>query len=253
VLYLDEELLPGRTVHLTGGEAEHARRSLRIRSGDPVAIVDGRGSRARGQVIGFGKRSVEVSLARIERVPAWPRHRISLAAGILRSSRMDFLVEKASELGVSRFIPLVLDRSVARPSAEGTKEDRWHRLAVESLKQCRRARLMEVALPQELGPFLAEVSAEAAVWMADPAGQDPLRVGMPAGDPELVLVVGPEGGLTEREQAVLRARGAAPVGLGAHRLRAETAATVLLSSALARLGELGSPTVVDPEAPLPYS
>jgi len=231
VLYQDADLAPGRTTRLEGGEAEHARRSLRLRPGDDVHLVNGRGRRYQGRVVDLGKQFVHVEIQSEEALPAWPRTTIWLGAGVLRSTRMDTLVEKASELGVSRFVPLVLERSVAKPGGEGTKEDRWHRLAIESLKQSRRSLLMEVDLPRTLDAFLNALPPDAELWAADPDGDNPSR-GPSSSSGTLALVVGPEGGLSMRERTILLDRKARLVALGRNRLRAETAAIALVTTAI---------------------
>lgn len=241
VLYLDAPADVGRTVALTGGEADHARRSLRLRTGDPVSLVDGRGTRYHGRVAGLGKARMEVQVETAEDLRPWPRRPVWLGAGILRSTRMDTLIEKASELGVARLVPLHLTRSVARPHEAGAKEERWHRLAVESLKQSKRSHLMEVAAPTDLGAFLEDLPGGAGLWWADPGGISPLAAAdrTPADRIPLVLVVGPEGGISPPEARILADRGGIPVCLGGNRLRAETAALGLLSAALVATGEMG--------------
>ena len=147
VLY-QPDLMPGdRRTSLEGPEADHAHRSLRVRTGDPIVLVNGTGHRFRGVVASLGKHRLDVDLNHEEVLAVWPSTPVWLAAGVLRSTRMDTLVEKASELGVTRFFPLVMERSVARPDEGGTKLERWRRVAVESLKQCKRSHLMEVAAP----------------------------------------------------------------------------------------------------------
>jgi 16S rRNA (uracil1498-N3)-methyltransferase len=239
VLYAETVPVPGQPTRLEGSEAEHARRSLRLRTGDAVSMVDGRGGRYHGRIVGLDRRGLEVEVAEQERIPVWPRRTIWLGAGVLRSTRMDFIIEKASELGVARLTPLLLKRCVARPAEEGAKQERWHRLAVESLKQSKRATLLELAPPSSLEEFLGGLPPGATVWVADPAGGPPSEAaeGTPAG--ALALVVGPEGGLAEEERGLLARHGARFVGLGGHRLRAETAVVTLLAGALAALGELG--------------
>lgn len=242
VLYLPDPPAPGGTAVLSGGEADHARRSLRLRLQDPVSLVDGNGRRFRGTVSGLGKSEMRVRVDSMEILDPWPREEIWLGAGVLRSTRMDTLVEKASELGVSRLCPLVLDRSVARPHEEGAKEQRWQRLAVESMKQCRRARLMEVLPPRSLEAFLEEVPDGATLWAADPGGEPPAEAGIGPGEGPVILVVGPEGGLAGPEIELLGARGARWVALGGNRLRAETAAMTLVVAALGVLGALRAPS-----------
>ena len=240
VLYQDAELVPGGTTRLSGSEADHAKRSLRLRTGDPVHLVNGRGRRYQGRILDLGKQFVDVAVESEEALPAWPRAALWLGAGVLRSTRMDTLVEKASELGVSRFVPLVLERSVAKPAGEGSKEDRWHRLAIESLKQSRRAELMEVDLPQSLDAFLNALPPGSELWAADPEGENPLRVAGGSPGP-LALVVGPEGGLSPRERGTLLERKARLIALGRNRLRAETAAIALVTAAIVLREDL-SPT-----------
>jgi 16S rRNA (uracil1498-N3)-methyltransferase len=239
VLYQDADLAPGRTTRLSGSEADHARRSLRVRSGDTVHLVNGRGCRYQGRVLDLGKQFVDIEIQSEETLLVWPRRSVWLGAGVLRSTRMDTLVEKASELGVSRFVPLLLERSVAKPGGEGMKEERWHRLAIESLKQSHRSRLMEVDVPRTLEIFLGALPSGAAVWVADPDGENPRRMpDLPPGA-ALALVVGPEGGLSSREGEFLIQRGARPVALGRNRLRAETAAISLVTAALVLQEEMG--------------
>lgn len=238
VLFVAAQPAPGEVVHIRGNEAQHARRSLRVRSTDRVHLVDGCGHRYRGTVTTMDKDAIGVAVEEVETIPAWPVRTLWVGAGILRSTRMDFVVEKASELGATRLVPLLLTRCVARPSETGAKLDRWRRLAVESLKQSRRARLMELGDPSSLEAFLEDCPAESTLWVADPEGVPPAQAATATGPGPVVLVVGPEGGLTPDETSVLRGRGARFVRLGSHRLRAETATLTLLASALSALGEM---------------
>lgn len=240
MLYLRGGAAPGATVQVEGSEAAHARRSLRLKSGDRVHLVDGEGHRYRGVLLDVDRRGIRVGVEEVETLPTWPNRPIWLGAGVLRSTRMDFVVEKASELGVERFFPLLLDRCVARPQGAGTKEGRWQRLAVESLKQSRRARLMRVEPPLELDALLERIPSPADLWYGDPGGISPLAVPSSAGEGPLVLLVGPEGGLTPSEIERLGAREGTPISLGSNRLRAETAGLTLLVGALVSQGELGT-------------
>jgi len=241
VLHYDGPLPPGRTVHLGGSEADHALRSLRVRTGDPLCLADGRGGRHHGRVVGIDRGRLDLEITRSETLPVWPRRSFHLALGVLRSTRMDVAVEKASELGVERFVPLVLKHCVARPLEDGVKSDRWHRLAVASLKQSKRGVLMEVAEPRDLESFLAELPPVRSLWLADPEGEPPAalaairEVSGPA-----VLVCGPEGGIAPEERRLLVERGAKRVSLGGNRLRAETAAVALAALALGLSGAMES-------------
>lgn len=238
VLYAPEAAA-GSRVRIEGPEADHGLRSLRLRTGAEVYLVDGRGTRFQGEVVSVAKRALEVEVLRAQPIAVWPTRRVALAAGVLKSTRMDIVVEKASELGVDAFHPLNLKHCVARPHERGVKRDRWERLAVESLKQCRRARLMTVHPPTDLPHFLASLPVPGGLWFAEPSGGAIAGAAQHLTDAScLTLVVGPEGGLAPEEVEGLTGAGGIPVTLGGHRLRAETAAVTLVTAALAILGEL---------------
>lgn len=238
VLYVPVTPEVGTRVRVEGEHGDHGRRSLRLRPGDAVALVDGRRNRFHGHVTGLDRRGFEVEVERHEPLAVWPAVPITLAAGVLKSTRMDTLVEKASELGAVRFVPLVLERTVARPGEDGAKHQRWERIAIESLKQSRRAELMTVAAPTSLEAFLAGLEPDITLVVAEPSGDGPGAWARSGAAGPLALVVGPEGGLTEPEQAALRDAGARSISLGNNRLRAETAGVTLLVAVLTALGTL---------------
>lgn len=226
---------------VTGGEVGHARRSLRLRTGDRVALVDGKGMRYHGSIIAMEKTHLDVTIASEETLVTWPTRELWLGAGVLRSTRTDMIVEKASELGVTRLFPLLLEHCVARPQGEGTKLDRWHRIAVGSLKQSKRAHLMAVEPPTDLESFLEVLPSSRTLWVADPDGDSPDQAAREAGEGPLVLVVGPEGGVSPNEIEQLRDSGARSIRLGGNRLRAETAALCLVTAGLLAHGEMIPP------------
>lgn len=237
VLYLESGCAVGGMVSLEGTEADHARRSLRLRPGDALSVVDGQGSRFHGTVSALEKHAVVLHLDRVETLLRWPQRELWLAAGVLKSTRMDFVIEKASELGVSRLIPVVFKHCVARPHEDGSKRERWARIAVESLKQSKRSHLMRVEDPHTLTEFLEMCPDPRTLWVADTAGDAPSEV-----DPRgpVICVVGPEGGLAPEELTVLDAARARRVRLGGNRLRAETAGVALTVAALVASGELNN-------------
>ena len=239
VLFSEELPDENRVLNLKKEEARHASRSLRVTTGRTVWVADGKGHRYRGQVTEVSKNSMTIQVVDVETPAPWPEMNLWLASGVLKSTRTDTVVEKASELGVARWSPLVLERGVARPDQGGSKVDRWRRLAVESLKQCRRAYLMEIDNPGSLEELTARIPAGARIWLADPGGIDPLEAPLPGAPHPLVLVAGPEGGVSEEEKGLLVGQGAALIGLGSHRLRAETAALSMVMGALIRGRALG--------------
>ena len=236
VLYVERGAAVGATVMLDGAEADHARRSLRLRTGDPVSVVDGAGSRFHGVISGLDKHHVAARLDRVELIEPWPHRELWLGAGVLKSTRMDVVVEKASELGVSRLFPVLFKHCVSRPHEDGAKVERWRRIAVESLKQCKRARLMQVEEPVTLEAFLEHIPADAELVVADPEGVAPRS---PVARGTLVLTAAPEGGIAPDELETLSRMGARRVRLDGNRLRAETAALALVVSLLAVSGDFG--------------
>lgn len=194
------ELAPGR-VRLDAGQSAHAQRVLRLGPGDAIELFDGRGHRAVATIRRTG-RVVEADVADIETAP--PGATLVVAAALPKGRRADFMVEKLSELGVAAFQPVPFERSVRT----GTSMRRFERIAVESAKQCGRAHVMEIRPPGwPAGPLV----------VADPDAPRRMR----AGDGD-VVVVGPEGGLTDAERE--RFAGATFASLGPTILRIETAA-----------------------------
>lgn len=240
VFYLERALISENTARITGGEVTHALRSLRLRMGDGVVLVDGKGKRYRGSITEIGKTHLDVEVASEEVIVSWPARELWLGTGVLRSTRMDMIIEKASELGVKRLVPLILEHGVARPEPEGSKLDRWHRIAVESLKQSKRAHLMEIGAPSGLEAFLDSLPPARTLWVADSGGRAAPGVAQDELGP-LVLVVGPEGGISPSEKRQLEDSGASLIRLGGNRLRAETAVLCLVAVGLLALGELAPP------------
>lgn len=193
-------------------------RVCRARPGDLVEATDGRGALAvlrltqvRGDVV-----AELVSITREE-----PRRQAWVLCGPPEGERADWLVEKLAELGIVRFLPVDCDRAVWK-RARGRRA-RWGRLAVAALRQSRRLHLMAVDEPVRLEQALADLPSEATLWLADASGAAPApeRSG-PAG--LAVGLVGPAGGLTDRERVLAIRSGFRPVCLSDARLRTETAA-----------------------------
>ena len=203
-------------------EARHLRSVLRRPAGTAVVLTDGRGGRAGGVVRTVERGRVVVAVDRVERVPRPPAPGLTLALGVLHGQGMDRAVTGAVELGVERLVPVVTARSQGGGAAAAGRLGHWRRAARQALKQCHRVWEMELAGPVDLDRFLDETAGAPGV-VADPGGVSPDEVGRAAGG---ILLVGPEGGFTQAERAGILDAGWTPVRLGAHVLRAETAALV---------------------------
>jgi len=231
---------PGQVVVLGAEEARHLAAVLRRAAGAPVVLADGRGVLASGVVRRAGRGQVEVEVQRVDRVPRPSGPSLHVALAVLHTAAMDWAVQKCVEVGVSRFTPVVTDRSQGGGATGRRRREHWARVARQALKQCRRAWEMEVAEPVGL-PEVAAASPADLRLLADAAG-DPAIVYAGAARAALLLV-GPEGGLSDVELERLDAAGWRRVALGPHVLRAETAAVVGAALLTALLPERA---VVDP-------
>jgi len=214
---------------LDGDEGRHAATVRRIRAGETVELADGSGAVARCAVTVVGKDRLELVVSSIELIPA-PALRFGLVQALAKGGRDEQAVETATEVGVDVVIPWQAARSVSR--WEGPKiaknEKRWATIAREAAKQSRRARVPLVEplcssalLARRLG------AADLALVLHEAADQPLVEVKLPEAG-EVLLVVGPEGGIGEPELSALVAAGALPVRLGAEVLRTSSAGPIAL-------------------------
>ncbi len=229
-ILVDSELLePGGLVVLPPDEAHHLGKVLRRSAGEGVTLFDGEGRVATGVLRVVERGRVEVELGNVRELPRPdPAAVPAVALGVLHGPAMDWAVQKAVELGVPRFLPVVCRRSQPGRNAAAGRVEHWRRVARQALKQCHRAWAMEVTPPLSLDELLREVPAGRGV-VADREGGTPAAPGL---EGPSVLLVGPEGGLSADERRAVLAAGWAGLCLGEHVLRAETAVvagTVLLS------------------------
>jgi 16S rRNA (uracil1498-N3)-methyltransferase len=208
-------------IRLEGDESHHLSRVRRLGPGDVVEVFDGDGFATRAEVSEAGKGWVElVAVGRPlpDREAACP---LTLATAVPKGERFDWLVEKATELGVDRLVPIVTERSVVDP--RGAKLDRLRRLIVEASKQCGRNRLMTLDRPLPWTVWLAEGSAAIPRLIAHPGGVSLPSWPRARQGQRAALAVGPEGGFTEAEVEAARSAGWHVVSLGPTLLRIETA------------------------------
>lgn len=223
---------------LQGGEAHHLTRVLRLQSGDEVVVFDGQGGEALTRIEALADDRVELRVCERRTGRTESAIELTLAVAVPKGDRFDWLVEKATELGVARLVPLRTARSVVDPRE--SKLDRLRKTIVEASKQCNRSRLMELTAPADWTEFLeaygptAQGAGGNRLWIADPAG-DPVPLSglaeLGAGENRMVAAIGPEGGFTADELERGRQSGARLVSLGPRILRIETAAVALAALA----------------------
>jgi 16S rRNA (uracil1498-N3)-methyltransferase len=226
--------LTGRIVTLTGAEGHHAAVVRRLRVGERADVTDGAGALAEGVVASVGKDSVTLDVRALHAIPA-PEPRLAVAQALPKGDRGELAVELMTEVGVDAIIPWSAERSITRWQAErGEKAlGKWRSAAREAAKQSRRSWLPEVT---ELATTaaLAKRAASAARAVVLAAGAESRLHELPLPERgELLLVVGPEGGISPAERAALREAGAVEARLGPTVLRTSTAgaaaAAILLS------------------------
>lgn len=208
-------------------QAHHARRVLRLTPGDVVELFDGKGITAQGKLVTWDCGAT-VALHAMTHAPA-PRPWVTIASAVPKGGKAEDMVNQLSQAGADRWVPLLTSRSVVDPR-EG-KLERFHKAAVESAKQCRRAHVMDVTAPMPLKTVLAE--EHAVKLIAAPGGTTPARLAQRLRLADRVLaLIGPEGGWTDEELQQALAAGCEAWSMGPHIMRIETAA--LAATALLR-------------------
>jgi 16S rRNA (uracil1498-N3)-methyltransferase len=231
-------LAAGRIIMLPPQVAHHVERVLRLRVGDPVVLFDGVAGEYRGTLESLGSNP-SVALSAWQEIEREARLDLVLAQALPAGDKMDWIVQKAVELGVRRLIPLAAERSVVRLAGEraARRVAHWQQVAVAACEQCGRNRVPQVEEIRPLPDWLAQAQrAQGTRLVLAPDAEE--RVGGVIGAGSVVLLVGPEGGFAEGEQVAIRACGFAPVSLGPRTLRTETAGLAALAALLAAHGEM---------------
>ena len=238
-VYVEEPLQNGARCRIAGSAANHMLRVLRLGVGTAVTLFDGTGGEYAARIESVLKDSVIIDVgqhAAIERES--PVH-LALAQGISRGERMDWVIQKATELGVQRIVPLITTRSVVRLDAHQARRkwQHWRGISIAACEQCGRNHLPELTPPVDLQEFLgSEAPEEAMRLLLSPAGS--LRIGAIKSLEKIILLIGPEGGLAPEEGSAALAQGYVAVRLGPRILRTETAAIAALAALQQAFGDL---------------
>jgi 16S rRNA (uracil1498-N3)-methyltransferase len=214
----------GAIIALDAEERHHAR-VLRVRPGEEVELFDPRGNNYVGR---YQSDAVQVLRQAESREPKTAIH---LAMSIIQLDKFELVLQKATELGVQSFTPLITDRMEVRIERMGGKEERWKKIVLEAVKQSGRSRIPAIEGPAKFDDAIARQGSR-IIFDADAAS----TAGLP--DNPTTLFIGPEGGFSERELQLARAKGALFQQLGPRRLRAETAALVAVTLTAARSGDI---------------
>jgi len=238
-VYVEAALTGGTRGLISGNAANHIARVLRLGVGDAVTLFDGRGGEYASRIEALKKDAVEVAVGEHTAIERESKLTLTLAQGISRGERMDLVMQKATELGVQRIVPLITKRSVVRldPGQAQKKLQHWRGIVIASCEQCGRNRLPELAAPRDLHEFLGnDAETKATRVLLSPLGT--LRIADLEPAQKLTVLIGPEGGLAPEEIEGALARGFIGVQLGPRILRTETAAIAALAALQQAFGDL---------------
>ena len=239
-IHVDLPLAAGMDLKLPPQAAEHVARVLRLTAGDPLILFNGDGNDYPAVIRAVGKREVYAVVEAPTPVVTESPLALTLAQGVARGEKMDLIVQKATELGVARIVPLLTERSEVKLDAARAEKRlvHWRAVAASACEQCGRARLPQILPTQGLANWLASLAGDPAMRLALlPAGDLSARELGP-GTHGALLVVGPEGGLGERDVAALQGAGFRGLRLGPRILRTETAGLAALAALQALHGDL---------------
>ena len=230
-LFVRQSLAEGAHVDLDASQANYLGNVMRLGPGSELLAFDGASGEWHAQITDTGRKRMTLTIGRQTREPeAIPD--VWLAFAPVKRTQTDWLVEKATELGVARLLPMMTRRTIA----ERVKLERLEAIAIEATEQCGRTRLPEIDEPIELKRLLETRDPSRRLYFADEGGGEPVATSF-SGGPALVLI-GPEGGFTDDERSLVRASpNAVPISLGPRILRAETAALAALASYMAIAGD----------------
>ena len=225
--------MPGTAVDIAGGDAHKIVRVLRLASGDRIEVVDSAGSLFAAELAVDGAAVRATLLEPIDAAAPESAMQIDVAQAVPKGQKMDFIVEKATELGAAALLPFYSERTIVH-EAGAAKLERWRRLAKTAAQQCGRRTIPAIREPLPTFEALVERFEEydCVLFAWELAAHLPLREELPrllAGKRRVLAVVGPEGGFTHAEAEAARERGAHPIWLGPRILRTETAALALLA------------------------
>jgi 16S rRNA (uracil1498-N3)-methyltransferase len=228
-VYVEEPLAAGRSCVIEGSAANHIMRVLRLRDGDALTLFDGHGGEYAARIVGFRKDSVQVEVQEHRDVERESLLNLTLAQGISRGERMDWVMQKATELGVARIVPVITERTVVKldERQSARKVEHWRGIVIAACEQSGRNRVPEVTAPCAFHEVLRSDERAGRRLLLSPVGRLNARELALSGS--ATLLVGPEGGLSPGEQDLALGAGFEQVRMGPRILRTETAAIAALT------------------------
>lgn len=244
VFFITADQVQHDTVRIEGPLLHHLRSSLRCHVGEEIWLGDDARRRYRVQIVEINRRELSGRILESQRMPSPSGPTLTIGQALLKGERMDWVIQKATELGAASLTPLVSRHVIARPRADRLvpQQQRWQRIAFEAAQQAERWEVPVVHTTSEAAEFFAgqPVHMVSLILSERDDGCSLTSVALPSGpEGRVAIAVGPEGGWTKEERGNALHCGFTPVTLGTRILRAETAALAALSILQSRLGALG--------------
>lgn len=239
-VHVDADLAPGLRLPLPARAAEHLLRVLRLREGDACVLFNGDGRDHDARIVVASKREAVVELLDSREVANESPLRITLLQGIARGEKMDLILQKATELGVARILPVDAERTEVRLEGDRLRKRiaHWRSVVVSACEQCGRARIPEVTAPVAIAAAAGWIEDGSLRLTLDPQGDLALPGLDASADAGIGVAIGPEGGWSPRDRAILAAAGFRGLRLGPRVLRTETAGLAAVAALQALYGDL---------------
>ena len=221
---------PENEILLSGEEARHIAKSLRMRIGDMLTVTDGQGNDFGCQIDGITKDTVHLAVCYRQACESEPSCRVTIYQGVPKASKMEEIIQKCVELGASRIVPTLTRRCVSRPDEKGAgkKNQRYQKIALEAAQQSGRGIIPEIANQLTLKQAIAEDESDMKIVFYEGGGA-PLKSIIPPDCKSVSIYIGPEGGFDENEVEMIVGAGGARATLGKRILRTQTAPVCALS------------------------
>lgn len=240
-MHVEVALAAGARVALRGPAAAHVQRVLRLEAGDAVTLFNGDGTDYSARIGAMHRDAVEVEVTGTAPARAESPLAVTLVQGIARAERMDLVMQKATELGVAAIMPVATSRSVVKLDADSRarKSAHWRGIVIAACEQCGRARLPRLGEPMTFESWLAKPAAAGTLRLLLAPDAEQSLVDAATGASQVELLVGPEGGLADRERTAALGAGYRAGRLGPRILRSETAALAAIAVLQSAGGDLG--------------
>jgi 16S rRNA (uracil1498-N3)-methyltransferase len=236
---LKDEIVDGYA-HLSKEDTDHALKVLRLKEGDEILLCDGQDREYPARIVQKDKSNLTLSLGEGYALNSEPRTRITLYQGVPKAGKMEYLVQKGTEIGICRFVPFYSERCEVKPG-KADKSQRYGRVAYEAAKQSHRGAIPEVDNPVAFEGMLKMLSGHShviAAWEEEKALSIKVALRTCPDARDMAIVIGPEGGFSQRETQALAQVGARVVTLGPRILRTETAGAVLAAVILYEMDDM---------------